>query len=226
MITGAGSVLAMQSDRPPTREPLNAGMPTIPRRSASVILLRGAADGLELLLVRRSPAQRSMGGIWVFPGGAVDESDGDGDDAHRAAAVRELHEEAGVGGVDPAALIPYSRWITPELIRNRFDTHFFLAVAPAGVRAQPDGVECVELRWLSPQAALDAHRATEIELVFPTIRHLEALTAFASVDELLVDARGREVRPVLPRVLLSGENARVVLPGEPGYADADDARAR
>ena len=36
-----------------------------------------------------------MGGVWVFPGGAVDADDGDGEDAQRAAAIRELREEAG-----------------------------------------------------------------------------------------------------------------------------------
>ena len=84
-------------DRPPTREALNHGPPTTPRQSASVILLRGGAERLELLLVQRSPQQRLMGGYWVFPGGAVD---GERDGAHRAAAVRELREEA--GGYDDA----------------------------------------------------------------------------------------------------------------------------
>jgi len=54
-------------------------------------------------------------------------------------------------------------------------------------------------------------------LVFPTIKHLEQLSTFATAGELLEYARGREVRPVEPRVLLSGETARIVLPGEPGY---------
>ena len=54
-------------------------------------------------------------------------------------------------------------------------------------------------------------------LVFPTIKHLEQLSDFASVDELLAYARGRDVRPVQPKVVLEGEVARVLLPGEPGY---------
>jgi hypothetical protein len=75
----------------------------------------------------------------------------------------------------------------------------------------------VEHGWFTPQGALDAHKAGEIVLVFPTIKHLEQLRQFASVEDLLVHARGREVRPVEPRVLLEGEVARVLLPGEPGY---------
>ena len=53
--------------------------------------------------------------------------------------------------------------------------------------------------------------------MFPTIKHLEQLAAFATVDELLEHARGRDVEPVEPRVHLEGEVARVLLPGEPGY---------
>jgi 8-oxo-dGTP pyrophosphatase MutT (NUDIX family) len=209
----------MNLDRPPTREALSDGPPATPRQSASVILLRDGPEALELLLVKRSAAQRFMGGVWVFPGGAVDAHEGEGDAAHRAAAVRELAEEAGVGGIDPSELVKYSRWITPEHIATRFDTHFFLAVAPAGVRARCDGIECVDLRWISPQAALDEQRRGELELVFPTIKHLEQLCAFQSPEDLLAHARGRAVHPVLPRVVLSGEVARIVLPGEPGYDD-------
>jgi 8-oxo-dGTP pyrophosphatase MutT (NUDIX family) len=193
--------------------------PTSPRQAACVILVRDGAAGLELLLVKRSPAQRFMGGVWVFPGGAVDADEGDGDAAHRAAAIRELSEEAGVDGVRAAALVKYSRWITPEHIETRFDTHFFLAVAPPAVRARPDGVECVDLRWISPQGALDGHERGELELVFPTIKHLEALAGFERADDLLAHARGREVRAVLPRVVLAEGVARIVLPGEPGYDD-------
>jgi hypothetical protein len=56
-------------------------------------------------------------------------------------------------------------------------------------------------------------------LVFPTIKHLEQLSVFASADELLAHARGRKVHPVQPRVLMQGETARIVLPGEAGYED-------
>ena len=209
----------MKIDRPTTAEQRNRGPVTVPRQSASVILLRdGDEGGLELLLVRRNPAQRFMGGYWVFPGGAVDAGEGEGDAAHRAAAVRELREEAGVGGVDAGELVKYSRWITPELIETRFDTHFFLARSPAGERASPDGVECVDLRWSSPRAALEDHARGELPLVFPTRRHLEELSAFSTVDELVAHARQKDVRPVQPRIVLRGGTAQVYLPGEPEYS--------
>jgi hypothetical protein len=102
-------------------------------------------------------------------------------------------------------------------VKTRFDTWFFLAELPAGAAPRVDGSEVVDARWYAPAAALEAARREELLLVFPTIKHLEQLSAFGSVEELLAHARGREVRPVQPRVLVSGETARIVLPGEPGY---------
>ena len=204
-------------DRPHASEEWNRGPETVPRQAASVILLRGGDEALELLLVQRNPDSRFMGGAWVFPGGAVDAHEGEGDESHRAAAVRELEEEAGIAGMDPGALVKYSRWITPAQVKTRFDTHFFLAQLPEGIEARIDGSECVDLGWFAPQDALAAHREGRIMLVFPTIKHLEQLSAFASAGELVKYARGRDVVPVEPKVIVSGETARVLLPGEPGY---------
>jgi 8-oxo-dGTP pyrophosphatase MutT (NUDIX family) len=209
-------------ERPGPGEEYNPGPPTAPRQAATVILLRGEAAGLEVLLVKRNPEARFMGGVWVFPGGAVEQGEGEDDRAHRAAAVRELHEEAGVHLPDPAALVKFSRWITPAAVRTRFDTHFFLAPLPAGQEPSVDGVECVALGWFTPAGALDAHRTGEILLVFPTIKHLEQLSAFTTASALLEHARGRTVQAVQPRVILDGEVARVLLPGEPGYSNNAD----
>jgi 8-oxo-dGTP pyrophosphatase MutT (NUDIX family) len=204
-------------ERPGPGEEYNAGAPVAVRQAASVILLHGGSTTLEVLLVKRTPKARFMGGVWVFPGGAVDTDEGDGDGAHRAAAVRELSEEAAIVLADPAELIKFSRWITPAEVKIRFDTHFFLAALPDGQQPRVDGEECVDLGWFTPRAALDAHSQGEILLVFPTIKHLEQLGEFATVDDLLVYAQGREVRPIQPRVVMEGEVARIVLPGEPGY---------
>ncbi|MHB8531600.1 MAG: NUDIX hydrolase [Solirubrobacteraceae bacterium] len=195
----------------------NPGAPTRPRQAASVILLRGGDRSLELLLVKRTPEARFMGGVWVFPGGAVDAGEGDGDEAHRLAGIRELQEEAAVTLTDPAALVKFSRWITPSAVKTRFDTHFFLGELPPGQTPRVDGQECVDLGWFTPKAALDAHHAGEIMLVFPTIKHLEQLGGFATVTALLDHARGRHVEPVEPRVVMEGEVARILLPGDPGY---------
>jgi 8-oxo-dGTP pyrophosphatase MutT (NUDIX family) len=209
----------MGADRPAPGEELNPGEPTVPRQAASVIVLRGGAEALELLLLRRNPAARFMGGAWVFPGGAVDASEGQGEAALRAAAVREVTEEAGLALPDPAALVKFSRWITPPEIAIRFDTHFYLAPAPAGQEPRADGGEMVDLGWHTPAGALEAGRRGQLELVFPTIKHLEQLARWDSADALLAWAAGREVVAVEPRVRMAGETARVVLPGEPGYGD-------
>jgi 8-oxo-dGTP pyrophosphatase MutT (NUDIX family) len=196
---------------------LNTGEPTTPRQAATVIVLRGGRDTLEVLLVKRNPKQRFMGGAWVFPGGSVDAGEGEGDAAHRLAGVREVAEEADLELPAPDELVKLSRWITPPEVSIRFDTHFFLAAAPDGQEARADGSECVDLGWFTPQGALDAYAREEILLVFPTIRTLEQLAPFGSAAELLEWASGRDVVPVQPRVVMQGETARIVMPGEPGY---------
>ena len=211
----------MDVERPgPGEELRTEGAPTTPRQAASVIVVRGGAETLEVLLVRRTEAARFMGGVWVFPGGAVDAQEGEGDASHRLAALRELQEEAGVTLADPGALVKFSRWITPAEIVIRFDTHFFVAPMPGGQEPEVDGEEIVAWAWFAPAAALRAHAAGELPLVFPTIKHLEQLSAFASADALLAHAAGREVVRVEPRLVLGGEVARILLPGEPGYDDA------
>jgi 8-oxo-dGTP pyrophosphatase MutT (NUDIX family) len=211
-----------------------SGEPTVPRQAATVIVLRGGSERLEVLMVQRTPKARFMGGAWVFPGGAVDAGDNqgahptvgeragasagrpphEGDAAHRAAAVREVQEEAGLTLPDPAALVPFARWITPPEVTVRFDTYFFLAPAPEGQEAVPDGQEIVDARWFAPARALEGGEAGELLLVFPTIKNLERLARFASADALLEWASQHEVRPVQPRVEGQGEAARIVLEGD------------
>jgi 8-oxo-dGTP pyrophosphatase MutT (NUDIX family) len=192
-----------------------------PRPAASVILLRRggkhAERGLEVLLLKRSEQASFMPGVWVFPGGAVDPGDGDGEAGFRACALRELSEEAGLELEGPDELVLFSHWITPELVPVRFDTRFYLALAPAHSSPRPDGSETVDAGWWEPGLALDAHAGGELSLVFPTIKQLESLRAYASADEALESARGRAVEPILPKVLGEGSERRVVLPGEPGY---------
>ena len=214
MVGYAGS---MRVDRPAPGEDLNSGEATVPRASASLILLRESAEGPEVLLVRRNPEQRFMGGAWVFPGGAT----GPEDDDERTTALRELEEEAGIELDDGHELVRFSRWITPAEVKIRFDTHFFVAEAPEDAEPTVDGSECVDWRWLSPQGALDQHRDDELMLVFPTIKHLEQLARFRTVSEVLEHGRASRVLPVEPRILVEGGVAQVLLPGEEGYDDDD-----
>src|SRR3954451_15578267 len=175
--------MAAQGPEPGTQ--LNTGEPTTPRQAATVIVLRGGRDTLEVLLVRRSPEQRFMGGAWVFPGGAVDAGEGEGDAAHRLAGGGEVDEEAGLAPPGPDGLVRLSRWITPAEVRIRFDTHFFLAEAPPGQEARADGDECVDLGWLTPHGALDAYQREELVLVSPPISTLEQIAPSGSASELL-----------------------------------------
>jgi 8-oxo-dGTP pyrophosphatase MutT (NUDIX family) len=203
-----------------------------PRRAASLILLRGGARhgdrGLEVLLVQRNPTASFMPGVWVFPGGVVEPEEplapsigaddlDPGELAHRACAIRELQEEAGVELPANADLRPWSRWITPEIVPMRFDTRFYVALAPAHAAPRPDGSETTEVDWLPPRKALERHRAGDLSLVFPTIKHLEQLLPHASASDVLAAADGRSIEPITPRVIGQGGERRVVLPGEPGY---------
>jgi 8-oxo-dGTP pyrophosphatase MutT (NUDIX family) len=204
----------VEVDRPGPGEELNSGAVTVPRVAASVIVMRDSDDGPEVLLVQRNPAARFMGGAWVFPGGAVH----DGDSGAAGTAVRETEEEAGLDLDDPDALVPWSRWITPAQVKIRFDTWFYAARAPDGAEPKCDGEECVDVRWLRPQEALDAYQREELLLVFPTIRHLQELAMYESVEDVLDAGRQRRIEPIEPRVVLDqGGVARVLLPGEAGY---------
>jgi 8-oxo-dGTP pyrophosphatase MutT (NUDIX family) len=187
-----------------------------------VLLLRGGAQhsqgDLEVLLGRRTDAARFMAGVWVFPGGAVDGGETT-ELAVRHTALRELEEEVGVQLRDPGELVPFSRWITPVEVKVRFDTWFFLARAPAHCRPEPDGDEIVDAGWFAPADALEQSRSGQLSLVFPTIKQLEDLARFATADAALAGAAGRDVRPILPKVVGTRENAQVLLPGEPGYPE-------
>ncbi len=206
----------MEIKRNPSGEELNeSGAVTNARQAASILLFRDGDDGLEVLLVQRNPKARFMGGAWVFPGGGV----GKDDAGHEAAALRELEEEAGIRLDDSAELVPFAHWITPAEVVVRYDTLFYAVEAPAGTQATVDGEECVGARWIRPADALSEHQQGDLELVFPTIKTLEGLSAHRSTAEALDDARAREITPVQPRIVVGDGSAQVLMPGEPGYDD-------
>ncbi len=206
--------------RGPAEAP-NLGTPSEPRSAASVVLLRrGGKHGdreLEVLLLKRSAEAKFMPNVWVFPGGAVDAADGEGEAGYRACAVRELAEEAAIELPAGEELVLFSRWITPAVISTRFDAWFFLALAPAHTPPKPDGVETTEAAWFKPSAALKAQEEGEIVLAFPTLSQLQSLLPYRTSDEALAAHRDRAVEPILPVVLGDRENHRVVMPGDPDY---------
>jgi len=218
------------------RNPFEDGFEPAPARPAATILLlrRGGKHSdreLEVLLVKRNEGARFMPGVWVFPGGRVEadelitgvagaETDVDADElAHRAAAIRELQEEAAIQLDLSAELVPWSRWITPEPVPIRFDTRFYLALAPAHSPPQADGQEVTDAAWMNPRTALERGELGEIELVFPTIKQLESLAPYATADEAMEAARALVVEPIMPNVVPDDSDAgwRMLMPGEEGY---------
>ena len=200
----------------------NFGPPSTPRPAASIVLLRRGGRhsqrALEVLMLRRSEEAKFMPGVWVFPGGSLDAADGAEEAGLRACAMRELAEEAGIELDAGEELVPFSRWITPEVIATRFDAWFFLALAPAHTPPKPDGVETTEARWFEPAAALAAQEAGELVLSFPTQTQLRWLAEFRTSDEAIAAYRERTLEPILPVVIAEdGAEVRVVLPGDPDY---------
>jgi 8-oxo-dGTP pyrophosphatase MutT (NUDIX family) len=194
----------------------------MPRPAASIVLLRRGGKhsqrALEVLMLRRSEEAKFMPGVWVFPGGSLDEADGVDEPGMRACAIRELAEEAGIELPAGEELVPFTRWITPEVIATRFDAWFFLALAPAHTPPRPDGVETTEARWFQPAEALAAQDAGELVLSFPTRTQLQWLAEFRNSDEALVAYRERTLEPILPVVIAEdAAEPRVVLPGDPDY---------
>jgi 8-oxo-dGTP pyrophosphatase MutT (NUDIX family) len=193
--------------------------PVTPRPAATLILLRRSGKhsepGVQVLLAQRSTEASFMPGVWVFPGGIVEPGEDPAETARR-----ELTEEVGIEMPTDAELVAWSRWITPEVVPVRFDTYFFVALAPPHSPPKPDGVEITDAAWFAPRKALDSHRAGELSLVFPTIRNLERLAEHDDAEAVLAAARETVVEPILPRVAGTREDHRVLLPGDDGYEDA------
>lgn len=187
-----------------------------PHPASTVVLLRPSATRFEVFLVRRHHAIAFLGGAHVFPGGRVDEADGDGDEGlrHRLAAVRELHEEAGVR-VSPDALLPFAHWVTPEIEIRRYDTWFFVAVLPSEQQAAHDGLENTESLWVDPADAIGMAVRGELALPPPTWMTLRQLTSFSHVDDVLAWARGVEILRIQPGFEERNGVKVLTVPGEP-----------
>jgi 8-oxo-dGTP pyrophosphatase MutT (NUDIX family) len=191
-----------------------------PKPSATVVVIRDTGSTLEVLLLERSGERRP----WVFPGGKLDRADwaggADADAAARHAAVRESREEAGLA-LEAAALVPISRWITPEIAPRRFDTLFFLARIEPAVEVCVDGGEIASYRWFVPRVALEAHHAAEIRLAPPTFVTVSWLVDHADAAAA-AEALGREsLITFRPRVHAIEGGACILYPGDAGYESGD-----
>lgn len=255
------------------------------RDAATVMLVRDGSEGLEVFMLRRNLNSDFVGGAFVFPGGAVDPTDGgpevdevvwgrddaaasalldlpSGGLAFWVAAIRESFEEAGLllaygpdgtivdlqdptvaarfaaaraevdaGGLRMVDLCRreklrlavdgihyFSRWVTPLGAPRRYDTRFFIAHAPQSQTPLHDDREVIAQLWVRPADALARHEAGELELIFPTIRTLEALSRFETADAAVEHAATvATIDPVLPRIVQDDGGLRIVLPGDEIY---------
>ncbi len=197
--------------------------------SATVVLLRNGDEGLEALLVQRSKAVKHMGGMWVFPGGRVDESDAAGDDAYRAAinaAIRETREEAGLD-ITPDQLVYLSHWTTPEGAKKRFATWFFLALLENDQEVIVDGGEIANHRWVRPSVALSEMADPDHPLRFmpPTYISLVQLAPYSCCREARSALAAEEVQMFTPRLVFVEDGICFLYTEDAGYATRDPSAA-
>jgi 8-oxo-dGTP pyrophosphatase MutT (NUDIX family) len=126
--------------------------------------------------------------------------------------------------LDVGALAYVAHWVTPEGAPRRFDTRFFLASVPSHQRATPDRSEIVGQAWVTPLDALDQYRQGHFELVLPTVKNLEFLASFDTVDNLMRGARSlTSVERIQPRFYRNVDGSvAVALPGSLEYEHASE----
>ena len=118
----------------------------------------------------------------------------------------------------PGALHYFSHWLTPPGVPKRFDTRFFVALAPATQAGSPDNAETVELLWLTPAEALE--RRVELKLTPPTVKTLQWLgTHRTAADVLSAAAAMTEIRCIMPRLATGPKGMRAVMPEDPAWAE-------
>ncbi len=197
--------------------------------AATVIILRDGDDGLEVLMLRRN-SKIAFGGMWVFPGGRIDDADtvkgtgGEPDElaTAAAAAVREASEEADLT-VDVDSLVWFSYWVPPPITPKRFSTFFFatrVAFGEAG-EVSIDAGEITEHAWMSPATAMERRDRGEIELAAPTWMTLHLLQTWNSTTSAL--AALDDMTPLFyeTRMALADDGVAAMWSGDAGY-EAED----
>ena len=192
------------------------------RPAATVVLLRERAGELETLLLRRSAAVQFAGGLWVFPGGRIDEADfaGDPDDimaAAKRAAIRETREETGLI-IDDYELQFFAHWTTPEHEPKRYATWFFAAALGSYEGdVLVDGGEIETHVWISPAQALARHRHGELDMLPPTFIALSELATCHSAQDVAAMYRDRPVVEILPKFIVTEQGPVALYPPDSGY---------
>lgn len=130
-----------------------------------------------------------------------------------------LQREAVTAATDSIAY--YSHWVTQAGRPRRYDTRFFVAQAPEGQTALQDDHETVGQLWVRPEHAIEMHRTGALSMMFPTVKTLESLTPFKSVEELMAYARKPRAKQVMAPVTGMAPNgeARTLIPGDFAYAE-------
>jgi len=121
-----------------------------------------------------------------------------------------------------SALTRWSHWITPELMKRRFDTRFFLADMPTDQFCRPDDRETVQGLWLSPWDALTGNLAGQVPLSPPTLVTLQEILQYNSLKDLHRGARHRQWGPqIMPRLVPLSKGAVIVEPWDPMYSQEE-----
>ncbi len=119
-------------------------------------------------------------------------------------------------------LVHFAHWITPEMMPKRFDTHFFLVAAPEDQLAIHDGYESVDSVWIRPVDAVAQAESGERTIIFPTLRNLEKLARYDSVNAALEGSRQEEIVTVLPWTEKREDGVYLCIPENAGYSLSEE----
>ncbi len=100
---------------------------------------------------------------------------------------------------------------------KRFDTWFFLALAPPAQVGAHDGRESTDSIWVSPREALEGGESGRFKLPFPTTRNLIKLGKQPNARAALDDSRGSLIVTVTPVMTKLNGGRQLRIPAEAGY---------
>ena len=195
------------------------------RPASTVVLLRDTATGMEVLMLKRNKALMFAGGLWVFPGGALESTDmtaagGDLAVAARIAAAREAEEECGLRP-DIDKMVQLSHWTTPVVEPKRFETWIFAAPIEVDSDVAIDGSEIHDFSWIGVAAAVAQHEAGELGMLPPTYITLLSLLRYSTTAEMTAGERGIFPPYVFPVFTKAGGKMSVLFQGDVGYETGD-----
>lgn len=128
--------------------------------------------------------------------------------------------------LDLEALSVFAHWITPPLTPKRFDTWFYVAIAPADQIALCDGSETVDAEWIAPNEALRLAAAGERTVIFPTRMNLQLLAEAEGPEDAVRRAQARQVVTVLPKIVERDGQRLLTLPPDAGYGVVEELISR